>query len=55
MSVVISQQNVPSNKTADTAQKLADVGWEVLTHLLNIPDPAPSHFHVFGFPKESPG
>jgi len=46
---------VAPNKAPHTTQKPADMGWEVLTHLLNSADLVPSDFHLSGSLKGSLG
>ena len=46
--VIFQQYNVPIGKAHHTNQKIAEMDWKVLTHLLYSSDLAPSDFHLFG-------
>ena len=45
--IIFHQDNTRPDVSLMTRQKLLQVGWEVLIHLLHSPDIAPSDFHLF--------
>jgi len=45
---VLFQRDVPLHKAHQTTQKIAEMGWEVLTHWLYSPDLATSDFCLSG-------
>jgi len=51
--VIFHQDHVSLQEAHQTTQKIAEMGWEVLTHPLCSPDLAQSDFHLFGPLKES--
>ena len=51
--LIFQQDHVSFHKAHQTTQKIAVMGWEVLTHLLYSPDLVLSDFHLFGSLKES--
>ena len=55
VSLIFHQDNAPPHGAHQTAQKIAEMGWEVFTHPPYSPDLAPSDFHLFGPLKESLG
>ena len=50
--VIFQQDHVSLQKAHQTTQKIAKMGWEVLTHLLYSPGLVPGDFHLFGPLKE---
>jgi len=51
--LIFQQDHVSLHEAHHTMQKIAEMGWEILTHLLYRPDLAASDFHLFGPLKES--
>ena len=45
--IIFHQDNTRPRVSLMTRQKLSQLGWEVLIHLLHSPDIAPSDFHLF--------
>ena len=45
--IIFHQDNTRLHVYLMTRQKLLQIGWEVLIHLLYSPDIAPSDFHLF--------
>ena len=45
--IIFHQDNARAHVSLMTRQKLLQIGWEVLIHLLYSPDIAPSDFHLF--------
>ena len=49
--VILQHDNARPHTACLTAEKIENMGWEVLPHPLYSPDLAPSDYHLFGFVK----